>query len=334
MDYGGYRQNIRPFYFNDNINYYRHTLSSEGVAYGINIDLTDLSYVSRIDMTNDYFAVGITNENRVVVYNNDGTNWQIQQEIKKDSDILAQGFGQSIKFNGTQLFIGDPLYDGKGAVFLYELIIIRGHINHNYTNDIQNNDRFGHSIASYGDKLAISSIFADNDQTGINQSGVVYIYDEQNNDWVFENKIIPQVSSSNDAFGHKLEMSNKYLVVGSYLMDYGNTSVDGGKVHVYHYREAQSSWDWTNPNIIIPTQENPFKYFGHSISLHDNSLAIGAINGIAPNNVKTGLVFLYEYEAATDTWVQATNIYNPLQITNVKMLYIQLILLHKMIILV
>ena len=90
-------QNIRPFYFNDNINYYRHTLSSEGVVYGTNNELTDLSNISHIDMTNDYFAVGVNNDNRVIVYNNDGTNWQIQQEITKEDDTLASGFGHSIK---------------------------------------------------------------------------------------------------------------------------------------------------------------------------------------------------------------------------------------------
>ncbi|MEM9079603.1 MAG: CARDB domain-containing protein [Verrucomicrobiota bacterium] len=124
-----------------------------------------------------------------------------------------------------------------------------------------NGGRFTHDLAIYGDFAAITSAPFANDRG-------LYIIQNQNGTWQEVQFIFPDDASTNDSFGHSVDLSHDIIAVGAY----SQSSVSGS---VYLYQPTPGSPEnWTLlKKIPHPQPTNQFN-FGIRVALHGNTLAV------------------------------------------------------------
>ena len=100
------------------------------------------------------------------------------------------------------------------------------------------NDRFGASIALFGDTLAIGAIFEDSNGTGfggngadnsISNSGAVYVFTRTGTTWAQQAYIKPTNPDINDNFGQHVALSADTLAICTTQEDSNATGVNGNQ---------------------------------------------------------------------------------------------------------
>ena len=145
-------------------------------------------------------------------------------------------------------------------------------------------DQFGHAVAIYDNKIAVSAPYEDSSSTGVStiennelakDSGAVYVYEREGDDWNQKAYVkAPSISLGNDgfydAFGERLVLDTDRLFVGAPLDDAGG--VDSGSVFVYEL--MNDSWQHT-ANLSSDLVQAGDK-FGSAISVNGDFAAVGA----------------------------------------------------------
>ena len=150
----------------------------------------------------------------------------------------------------------------------------------------QMDDRFGYSVSLSGDTLAVGAYWEDsselgglNDNSRVN-SGAVYIFTRSGTTWSRQAFLKPGLSSENDYFGWSVSLSGDTLAVGAPKEDSASSSnvgnsgaPDAGAVYVF----TRSGAEWTQQAYLKASNISSEDYFGHSVSLSGDTLAVGAI---------------------------------------------------------
>lgn len=227
-----------------------------------------------------------------------------------------QNFGWSLSISGNKLAVGTASGSmSSGKVFIYDLAqtsatLAQTIIPSTLVSPDLENSKFGSTLKTLGDTLLVGA--PSNTQT---LSGV-HIYKLVGGSYV-ENSIITSPVDS-DRFGLSLDISEKYIAIGAPYTD-----SQFGKVYVYE--NISNNWTLIS-TIIIPGSTNNagvgeaytgvvlngIVYFGRSVSLHGESLAIGANFDNGNSSINGGVVYLFERNQTTLEWVETTKILNPI----------------------
>lgn len=248
--------------------------------------------------------------------------------IKGDTMIVAayneDSPGTSI-INGSTAQSGSGA-TGSGAVFVYKKAngswvqeaVIKA-------TNAESQDNFGSAIAFDGDTLVVTAAGEDSNTTGIfngttasaNNSlanaGAVYVYRRNNGVWAQEAYIKANSAAAAESFGKSVSIEGDLLVIGASIEGVGGIFWSGA---VYTYRRTGATW--TFKNKLKATNVSAGMYFGWSVSLHKNTLAVGAvaerststsiINGTTASNDTSGssigAVYVYTTADSGDSWVQ------------------------------
>lgn len=233
----------------------------------------------------ELLAIGIPkygiSSGSVELYNKDENGeWRFfQQLLAPDTEILDQ-FGNSVNIWGDYIIVGahkddfNEIFDygsayiyKKGPSGLYEFV------KQLLATDGETKDRFGRSVVGYKD-YAIVGVRGD-DPYG-DQSGSIYIYKEDQggaDNWGFSQKITAPFGDKHDRFGDFCSVYKGYLVVGAQGYDEGD-QIDHGIAFLYKLNNQSSQWEFLQVlegSDIIGGAE-----FGHSVSISDNLIIIGA----------------------------------------------------------
>lgn len=194
-----------------------------------------------------------SNSGAVYVYRNSGNIWTQEAYIKASNSGASDWFGTGVSISGDTLAVGAPGEDSTDTVI---------------TNG------------------ATSS--ADNTKSA---SGAVYVYKRTGVTWAQEAFIKAANSGIDDAFGRSISLSGNTLVVGATNEDSDQTSITNGTSAnadnsksnsgaIYIYRRTGTNWQ--QEAFIKARNSDINDYFGTSISLSGDTLAVGA-NGEASN---------------------------------------------------
>ena len=131
-------------------------------------------------------------------------------------------------------------------------------------------NHFGSSIALFNDWLAVGACY--DDIYGNVGKGAVYMFKRTDSNWSYHGIIKPTSSysyfggcdMSND-FHDAIDMDENRMIVGSYLQDSGKAFV---------YKRVSDSWNLEKE--ILPLKNNGQDFFGYSVAIHDDIIAIGA----------------------------------------------------------
>ena len=202
----------------------------------------------------------------VLVYHNNGNNWEPIAHLTAADGNSYDYFGQSVSISGNQIIVGAYGDDDKGSksgsVYVFEKHQSKWIQKAKLTaSDGSSYDYFGYSVGISGDYIIVG---ADQDDNG---KGSVYVFEKKASGWIQTEKLTASCDEENDYFGHSVCISNDQIVVGAYR---GNNF----KGSVYVFEKQESGWVQSS-NLTAPDAARN-DYFGKSVSISGNQIAVGA----------------------------------------------------------
>lgn len=206
----------------------------------------------------------------------------------------------------------------SGKVYVYNALgFLEATINNNNINASPANDRFGFSLAIYGNLFAISAPFED---SGANyNTGAVYLYNRTTN--AITSQVVhpglatfgsvQSYSPNNSQFGHSISLGGERLAVGA-PFDSGNIAINSGVVYIVNPSPAVGEAQF--PHIITNPNETGGSYndqFGTKVALNSTGqyLAVASKNE-GPSSTKGG-VYIFDISDEEIDPVQVAYIANP-----------------------
>ena len=152
-------------------------------------------------------------------------------------------------------------------------------------------DNFGYSVSLSGDTLAVGARLEDSSATGVNgsqsdnsvrNSGAVYVFTRSGTTWSQQAYLKASNTGLNDEFGRSVSLSGDTLVVGAVGEASSATGVNGsqsdnsvrnsGAVYVF----TRSGTTWSQQAYLKASNTGEADWFGYSVSLSGDTLAVGA----------------------------------------------------------
>jgi hypothetical protein len=196
------------------------------------------------------------------------------RSIAIDGDLVAVGAGNATVLNATGQEINGGavyLFKRQGMVYVPEAELVAP--------DPTEDAEFGRSVAIKGETVFVGARFA---QVGdVEKAGAVYIYRKYKGSWHFEDKIVSPDSESEDNFGRALAFQSDLLVVTA-----RKEASEEGAAYLFSYNGGS----WMYQEKITAGDSKPGDYFGQSVALQGDLMAIGARNA---NPDKAGAVYLF-----------------------------------------
>jgi len=189
-------------------------------------------------------------------------------------------------------------------------------------------DRFGDSVALSRDTLAVGAPFEDSAATGVNgnqadnsagSAGAVYVFVRSGTTWTQQAYVKASNPGAYDEFGASVALSGDTLVVGAWGEASTATGVNGnqsdnsagyaGAVYVF----VRSGTTWTQQAYVKASNPGASDYFGTSIALSGDTLAVGAsgedsattgVNGNQADDSASIAGAVYVFVRSGTTWTQ------------------------------
>ncbi|MCK5457149.1 MAG: FG-GAP repeat protein, partial [Melioribacteraceae bacterium] len=217
------------------------------------------------------------------------------QQDKVSDNIYGNNFGWSVAIHGDRAAVG-----ATGAAYVFtrnedESWSEEGSIIE--TNEFVGLD-FGRRVSLYDNYLVVAS--AQDDEVGL-RAGAAYVYRIIDaTGWQFHKKLMPSDGGDNDAFGTSVEISEKYIAVGSYA--HMISGINTGAVYIY-----DRNYELNEQTKFVAEDASYWHNFGHSLSISNDYILVGARNATAS--------YIFNYDGIE--WKQYSKI-SPEDISNNK----------------
>ncbi len=195
--------------------------------------------------------------------------------------------------------------------------------------DGRSSDSFGVSVAISGDTIAIGAIGRDDVYTGplvdpmtqepvldangdpvlgllVDQAdiGSVHIFSRTGTSWTQQQEVVASDFAASDQFGSAIAIDGDTLAVGV-RQDDTAAGNDAGSAYVF----TRTGTDWTQQQQLFFADEAQFDFFGDSIAIDGNTIAVG-VPGEDPGGVTaSGAVAIFT--GAGDNWTQSQELTAP-----------------------
>eukprot|EP01084_Bolivina_argentea_P007875 14783_1 len=276
--------------------YYQQLITDDGPT-------TSQRYGRGTCIVNDTAFIGAYNDDGgdgcvyVFQYNYSLDSWTQKQKLTP-SDFSGGRFGLSLDYDpvNKDLIIGSYFHNSsRGAAYLFNQNVSNGLWEETQIlipSNAATSDYCGHDV-SVENNVAVLGCDYDDD-TG-SQNGAIRIFKKElDTSWTEVIKITADDHTANlDWFGYAVDISYGTIVVGSY----GWGSTNQGAVYII---EKDITWNITQR--LFPLDPIDYAFFGVSVSIVGDKLAIGA----SGYNNNTGKVYIYDYNGTI--WSQTTTI--------------------------
>lgn len=286
-----------------------------------------------------------TSSGAVYVFTRAGGSWAQQAYIKASNTAPAAAFGHSLSLSGDTLAVGaygeasnatgingnqnNTMATGSGAVYVFvrsgTTWTQEAYIKPSNTGA---NDQFGYSVSLSGNTLAVGAPLEDSNAQGIDgngannamtDSGAAYVFLRTGTTWMQQAYIKASNTGMSDYFGQSVSVSGNTLAVGAYGEASNATTIGGnqgdnsaplaGAVFVF----LRTGTTWAPQAYIKASNAESVDYFGYSLSLSGDTLAVGAsfedsnattIGGDQSNNGAADSGAVYVFTRSGTTWTQ------------------------------
>ena len=180
-----------------------------------------------------------------------------------------------------------------GAAYIYEVLPDGSYHETKVTpmnSDRVDNQLFGWGVAVDGNNAIVSSY----DFYGIPSQ--IWVFERLSlGNWQQIQKISPSISNIN--FGIDVSLSGNYLIVGASSF---TISGDTGKAVIFE--KIGSSWQ--EKQIITPSLGNPDDYFGNSVAIDSNGIAVIGSHGNSNHYLNAGIAYTFIRDI-NGNWVES-----------------------------
>ncbi len=240
-------------------------------------------------------------------------------------------FGWSVAADGDTIVVGspgesgghgDPL-PGAGAAYVFERDLGKSgswvETARLIASDAQAFDGFATSITIHGNTIVVGAPDEDggagDPQPG---AGAAYVFERDlggPGNWVQMAKLVASDPQPFDAFGNAVSIHGDTIAVGAYLEDGGpgDPLTDAGAVYVFE-RDQGGPGNWGQSARLADQSLMDFVQFGMSISIHGDTIAVGApFHNIFPGPplgwAQAGLVLIFERnQGGPGNWGEAAGV--------------------------
>ncbi len=208
------------------------------------------------------------------IFHRSGTTWTQQAKLTATNPSQEDLFGQSVAIKGDYAIVGAHKDDDvdnsnnatdNGAVYIFhrsgttwsqEAKIL--------ADDAAAGDQFGLTVAMTSTDYLIAGA-PKNDPYG-----AAYIFHRSGTTWSQEAKLEPSTGQSASEFGTGVAIYGDYAAVGDpYIYS------KRGRVYVFHH----SGGSWAQEADFMGSGVGTYDYFGFSLALYGNNLAVGCYKG-------------------------------------------------------
>lgn len=234
--------------------------------------------------------------------------------------------------------------NGSGAVFVYrrfgKLWVQEAYIK---AVNSQSGDTFGFSVDVYDDTIVVGAVNEDSNQNTItngstasndessSSSGAVYVYRYSGGLWGQEAYLKASNANAGDSFGSRVkifgdliavvasnESSNQANITNGASASVDNSASNSGAVYIF----KRNLTTWSQEAYIKPSNARADGYFGISLDLDSDTLAVGMArdssnlttitNGSPASNdlssPSSGAVFIFRRNPTSNTWSEESYI--------------------------
>jgi hypothetical protein len=245
------------------------------------------------------YLSGSDDRGKVFTFRRGATGWTQTDGTLAPNPTAGAHFGLSVALSGDTMVIGASLglsaqgVDQRSAyVFVYggEWFPVR-----QLGPELGSaNDGFGHAVALDGDAVLVGAYRGD---AGANDQGAAYAFVLHDSRHVEQQQLTANDGAGGDYFGDAVALSGDTLVVGAQYDTIG-ANVEQGSVYVFTRNGAV----WTLQQKLTANDGAADDYFGRSVALSGDTLAVGAEGGDISANVEQGSAYIFTRSGAT--WTQ------------------------------
>ena len=259
-----------------------------------------------VAISGDYIVVGSrldddlgSESGSAYVYQRIGGAWmQVTKLVASDGGAGDQ-FGQSVAMKGQFIVVGAWLNDEKGndsgAAYVFQRA---GHqwveVAKLSADDGAAGDIFGFQVAISGNTIVVGA--QGDDELG-EQSGSVYVFHLQGQEWIQAAKLSAIDGDELDLFGSSVAIDGDVIVVGAYRDD--DLGTDSGSIYVYN-RSGCSGWEFVDKLAANDGESNDF--FGFDVAIEGTTIVVGSIldDVLGPDSGSA-----YIFQRGSRGWTQA-----------------------------
>ena len=231
--------------------------------------------------------------------------WTFRGALEPSDPVDAQQFGYAIdieEHEGTRrVLIGAPRWASSvisiGAAYLFE----EGpegwtEVKRFVPSDGSLGDWFGTSVSMSGDLIAIGSRLED---SGGQNAGAAYVYEEASGSWPLHSKLISPEASFFGEFGRSVDIDGTTLAIGEIRA--GDGPVQTGAVHLFELRDGV----FETIDRVLGLEVSEGDSFGISVDLDGDDLLVGACYH-DDEFIDQGSA--YTFERFGDFWIQTSRL--------------------------
>ncbi len=233
---------------------------------------------------------------------------QMQKLFTPENVTSESNFGAAVAISGDYMAVGEP---GNSAGYFHAYAkdqsgwrAVGGAVSPPW-GDL-GLDALGSSLDMDGNRLISGSYGAG---TGFEGRAAIWNIDAQNNSIDLEATLeLPQEDKWIFAFyGYSVAIYGDVAVVGA-----RNTGAPGGSVYIYERDNASGTWPLAQK--ISAAYSDGGEFFGHSVSVSENHIVVGAPNDSLPQAGRAGAVYVFEKQQ--DDWEEIVRINAAAPVTN------------------
>ena len=231
------------------------------------------------------------------VYERIGTNWFQQARLTASDGGTLSRFGSAVALDGGTIVVGarQATVAGKelaGAAYVFD---------RDGTNWVEQaklapedgkaEDWFGGAVSIWRNTIVVGAFSAD--VADRLDAGAAYIFNRNGGDWTQEVKLIASDGGSADHFGSAVAVSGDTVAVGAFLADVSDR-LDTGATYLF----SRQGGIWREEAKLTVADSASMDWFGSSVSLSGDTVAVGASQADQLGERNTGAVYVYEREGA------------------------------------
>ena len=264
---------------------------------------------------------GVEGRGAAYFYENVGGSWLFRQKVVGMSapgqPDLTPGaeFGAGLAIDGDTAVISafrdNRFLSQLGSAFVYKLDNgvwtqtqnigpgSDGNGNTGEAGDFFGGDDNGRAVDISGNRIAVGA-FRTEDNPNFNDSGALYIYEDNSSGFVQTARLVPDDNDDGDQFGYAVGIDGDYAIAGAFRADEPGSQT--GSAYIF---QRDAAGNWNQDQKLLPSDVAAGDQFGARVAISGDTAVVTSFRAddIDPTtNSQSGKA--YVFELVNDTWVE------------------------------
>ena len=235
--------------------------------------------------------------------------WTQQAVLRASNAAAGDLFGFAVAIEGNTIIVGAQAEDGatdtlndSGAAYVFtrtgvawtEQTILRAP-------NAGIDDRFGNSVAIFGDTVIVGAPREDGATNTTSDSGAAYVFTRTGGAWSHQSTLRASNLDAGDLFGHAVAIWGNSVIVGAHSENgVGNALNDSGAAYIF----VRNGNTWGEQTLLRASNPGANDLFGIAVAIRGDMAVVGAYAEDGPANNLNAAGAAYVFERAGSAWME------------------------------